>query len=459
MTLSTDKIVGVAVLVGFCFASCGPSVNELVDKLDNSGEKLEMAKQELLIAKEEAIEELLVAFEDRDRTVIRAELAEVLAGLLMRIEDKRVAEALRRHLLSDPDPAVRARISRELGMMKRADFAEEFLVAADDTSGAVREHAFRALNLTKDKLSDSQLEILVAKGRLRQTDENREVRLEAQMIVADKVDVWLQDAHKAALKGALAEAEPLYAVALDYAPPNKKANFMYGRFLHTNGREEEGFAVWRRSGWLLDIPLVVEDPVIDGRLDDAVWERAVRTGPFYTWSSRHNAAQISEQRTDVAVLYTKEALYFGAFCEDAYPESLVVSTSERDQQEEYKQDLVEFMFDIDRDQSTSSKITVNSAGIITDSAVTLPNYRDHDYSWTVEAEAAGYVGDTFWSVEYKLPFGQEGMELEEEIPHPVPGSLWAVDIQRGYRAAVTWSQWTRSYPDMWAQESYGLFLF
>jgi len=158
-------------------------------------------------------------------------------------------------------------------------------------------------------------------------------------------------------------------------------------------------------------------------------------------------------------LYTKEALYFGAFCEDAYPESLVVSTSERDQQEEYKQDLVEFMFDIDRDQSTSSKITVNSAGIITDSAVTLPNYRDHDYSWTVEAEAAGYVGDTFWSVEYKLPFGQEGMELEEEIPHPVPGSLWAVDIQRGYRAAVTWSQWTRSYPDMWAQESYGLFLF
>ena len=198
---------------------------------------------------------------------------------------------------------------------------------------------------------------------------------------------------------------------------------------------------------------------MDGRVDDAVWERAVRAGPFYTWSSQHNAAQLSEQRTDVAVLYTKEALYFGVICEDAYPESLVVSTSERDQQEEPHQDLIEFMFDIDRDQSTSSKITVNSAGVITDAAVKLPNYRDYDYSWTVDSEAAGYVGDTFWSVEYKLLFGQEGTELEEEIPHPISGSLWAVDIQRGYRAAVSWSQWTRSYPDMWAQESYGFFLF
>ena len=456
---ATARRTAILLFAGLWSASCGPSVDELVDELENSGEKLEMAKQELLIAKNDAIPELLDAFEDEGRSAVRVELAEVLAGLFMRLEDKSIAEALRRHILSDPNPAVRARISRELGMLKRVDFADEFMQAASDTSGEVRGEAFRALNQTKHKLSESQLEILIAKAHASQEDESRDVRLEARMIVADKVDEWLREARKSALKGTLAESESLYTVALDYSPTDKKASFMYGRFLHTNGREEEGLEVWRRSGWLLDIPLVAEAPVIDGHLDDAVWEQAVRTGPFYTWSNEHNAAQLSEHPTDVAILYTQEALYFGAFCEEPYPDSITVSTHERDQQEEYLQDLVEFFFDIDRDQKNSCKVTVNSRGIITDSCVTMPNWRDHDHSWSVESEAAGHVGDDFWSVEYRVLFGQEGMQYETEIPYPVPGSLWAIDIQRGYRAGVNWSQWTRTYPDMWPQESYGFFLF
>ena len=104
---ATARRTAILLFIGFWTASCGPSVDELVDELENGGEKLEMAKQELLIAKKDAIPELLDAFEDEGRSAVRVELAEVLAGLFMRLEDKSVAEALRRHILSDPNPAVR----------------------------------------------------------------------------------------------------------------------------------------------------------------------------------------------------------------------------------------------------------------------------------------------------------------------------------------------------------------
>ena len=459
MSTSTASSTGVAFFSLLALASCGPSIDDLIDGLASEGERLDQAKQELLIAKEGAVPALLAAFEDSDRAVSRVELAEVLAGLLMRIDDDRLAAALRSHLRSDPDPEVRARIAAELGMLKRADFIDEFLRATDDDSGIVRAAAFRALNLTKSKHSEAQTAALIAAAQERQSDENRDASLEARIIVAEKVNTWLQEAQGALLKGAFAEAESLYVAALDYAPTDKKANFTYGRFLYDNEREQEGLEVWRRSGWLLDIPLVEQAPEIDGRLDDPIWEQAVRTGPFFTWSTRHNAAQLSEHATDVAVLRTEEALYFGALCEDAHPESLVVSTTTRDGPDEHLQDLVEFFFDIDRDQKVACKVTVNSIGVISDGCITLPNFRDYDYTWSPESEAAAHVGDDFWSVEYKLLFDQTGLQYVPEIPRPTAGELWAIDIQRGYRAAVTWSQWTRSYPHMTSLDSYGFFLF
>ena len=180
----------------------------------------------------------------------------------------------------------------------------------------------------------------------------------------------------------------------------------------------------------------------------------VKSARFAIHNMIHNedriATVLSRHDTQVYVLYTDDALYLGARCADAHPESLIVVSSERDHAEEYLQDLVEFFFDPDFDKKHVAKITINSTGAVNDSV--NPHYgrsQKYDYSWSVDSESAGYVGDDFWSIEYRVEFGQQ-----PQIPQPERGDRWGVDVQRGFRN-TEWSLWTVDEGSM----EYGWFLF
>ena len=220
----------ILLFAGSLLLGCGPSVEELVDGLDAKGEDLEWAKQELLLAKGEAVPVLLRALEDPRHASARPELAEVLVGLMRRVENPSIATALERHMVADTDSRVRARIARELGIYKQAEFASAFMQALQDTSANVRREAITALGLIKAKLDANQRELLIEKARLLTDDDDRDTRLEARMMVADRVDEWLTQANNEQLKGRLAVADSLYRVALTYSPESKKANLQLGRF-------------------------------------------------------------------------------------------------------------------------------------------------------------------------------------------------------------------------------------
>jgi hypothetical protein len=49
--------------------------------------------------------------------------------------------------------------------------------------------------------------------------------------------------------------------------------------------------------------------------------------------------------------------------------------------------------------------------------------------WTADGDISVFVGDDFWSVEYRLPLGSA------EIPVPQPGVLWGFNLVRVYRGA------------------------
>ena len=150
-------------------------------------------------------------------------------------------------------------------------------------------------------------------------------------------------------------------------------------------------------------------------------EDQVATRKHPAQGKEFNVATIpSRHDTKISVLYTDEALYFGAYCADAHPESLVVTGHERDHQEEYLQDLVEFFFDSDFDQENVAKVTINSTGAVTD--VLTPDLKlrnpEWDYSWNLESESAGHVGDDYWSIEYRVEFGHQ-----PQVPIPEKGAL------------------------------------
>ena len=63
------------------------------------------------------------------------------------------------------------------------------------------------------------------------------------------------------------------------------------------------------------------------------------------------------------------------------------------------QDLVEFFFDLDFDEENVAKVTINSTGAVTDAlrADHRSYPKDWDYSWNLESESAGHVGDDYLS--------------------------------------------------------------
>src|SRR5207247_8701440 len=68
--------------------------------------------------------------------------------------------------------------------------------------------------------------------------------------------------------------------------------------------------------------------IVDGILSEAVWHNEFAVTDFKMRDPNEGAAP--SQRTEVRVAYDDAALYVGARCYDAHPESLLVRLSRRD---------------------------------------------------------------------------------------------------------------------------------
>ena len=75
--------------------------------------------------------------------------------------------------------------------------------------------------------------------------------------------------------------------------------------------------------------LRIEEPiVIDGRLDEAVWQRAQPADEFYQQSP--DEGELATRQTEVRFLYDDTTLYVGAMMYDDQPEGLVINELRRD---------------------------------------------------------------------------------------------------------------------------------
>jgi len=417
-------------------AGCGPSIEDSVEKLAGGPEEREEGRQELLLAKDRAVNPLLEAFEDPRLRESRPELAEVLAGLLARVDDPRIEPTLYRHLISDPDSVVRARIAHRVGLYYRESAIESLLEALQDTAGSVRHQALWALRQMEADLSPEQEEALRQNARRLATDEHRGARREAAIRVEAFVDDWLAEAREQELKAQLAAAESLFTRALDYAPASKRANYRFARFRFDNGDEEAGLSLLRQQGMVLDAPLLTAPPVVDGRLDDPVWQAAACVDSFFQYSSEHHAAVPSDVATRICVGYASDALYIGFYGHDAHPDS-IVARSEGTDQELWYEDIVELFIDPGFDHREYVHVGINSRGAVADGWVGYTS-GDRDTRWQAEADVAAQVGQDHWSMEYSLHLGHAG------VPVPRPGDIWGLNFVRVHRG-TEYSQWVRTY--------------
>ena len=137
-------------------------------------------------------------------------------------------------------------------------------------------------------------------------------------------------------------------------------------------------------------------PVLDGRLDEAVWQTAPASDGF-TQKLPDDGKPPSE-RTVVKVLYDDDSLYVGIDCEQRKSE-VIGRLTRRDRQVEA--DQVSIALDTRGDGKSAFEFMVNASGVLVDGL----HFNDTDYSqdWDENWEAKTARTQHGWSAELRIP--------------------------------------------------------
>jgi hypothetical protein len=143
---------------------------------------------------------------------------------------------------------------------------------------------------------------------------------------------------------------------------------------------------------------VTTPPVIDGTLDDAVWQGpALPTGPWASYNPLHGAA--IPQQTHVWIAYDDRFLYVAFKCDDPDAKQIKTSITRRDNI--WSDDWVGLSLDALGTGQVAYHMMVNPSGVQLDMLQTNSGGEDPSPDWVWDS--AGHVNADGYTVEIRLP--------------------------------------------------------
>jgi hypothetical protein len=158
-------------------------------------------------------------------------------------------------------------------------------------------------------------------------------------------------------------------------------------------------------------------PVIDGFMNDDVWERVEWQGDFT--QQRPYDGDPPSQQTAFKILYDDANLYVFIRAYDTEPDKIARIMSRRDY---FSGDMVEINIDSDFDQQTAFSFTAMASGVKGEEAV-CEDGNNWDSSWNPVWYLATSMDDEGWNAEMKIPFSQLRFGNKEE-------HVWGLQVMR-----------------------------
>ena len=189
------------------------------------------------------------------------------------------------------------------------------------------------------------------------------------------------------------------------------------------------------------IRLSPEDEIIvDGRLDEAVWERAVPASDFR--QSDPESGEPATENTEIRIVYSENSLYIGAELFDSNPGGLLANQMVRDGSLD-SDDRFMWTIDPQYDQRSGYFFEVNPAGAMGDAQLVpgtsgrfgTSQNRAWDGIWTTRV----IRHDKGWTVEVEIPFSTINFDPNADA--------WGANFQRTVRRKNEedlWSGWGRN---------------
>jgi hypothetical protein len=169
-------------------------------------------------------------------------------------------------------------------------------------------------------------------------------------------------------------------------------------------------------------------PVIDGKLDDPVWEK-VEWGDDFIQRSPYEGKEPS-QRTTFKILYDDRNIYIAVRAFDKEPERIERRMSRRD---DLEGDSVEIHLDSYFDHRTAFGFMVNAAGVKGDFVISSDgdNWDDTwDPIWYVETD----TDELGWTAEMRIPLSQ--LRFGKKV-----NQIWGLQVERSIFRKEETSQW------------------
>src|SRR5579885_2838287 len=164
------------------------------------------------------------------------------------------------------------------------------------------------------------------------------------------------------------------------------------------------------------VPRFDAPPVIDGKLDDAVWKKAAVFKDFYQTNPGDNVAPTAP--TEAYIGYDSKFLYLGFHCYDD-PSKVRATVAKRDNV--FGEDNVRVYLDTFNDQRRAYVLGWNPLGIQQDGIFT--EGQGTDYSVDIVMESKGTITSDGYEVEVAIPFKSLRYEAGK-------GKLWGLHVWR-----------------------------
>ena len=182
------------------------------------------------------------------------------------------------------------------------------------------------------------------------------------------------------------------------------------------------------------IPKFDKPPVINGKLDEEVWQKAVVLKDFYQIQPGDNVPP--SKPTEVLLGYDPKFLYI-AFKATDEPDKVRATVAKRDNI--FQDDYVGFMLDTFNDKRKAFEIFFNPLGIQGDGIIT--EGRGEDFSVDLLMESKGIIHESGFNIEIAIPFKSLRFEAGK-------GKLWGAHffrrIKRFENELDSWMPFSRS---------------
>ena len=172
---------------------------------------------------------------------------------------------------------------------------------------------------------------------------------------------------------------------------------------------------------------VQHPPKLDGTLDDPLWQSAVPISDFR--QREPHEGEPATEKTEVRVLYTRHAVYFGIHCFDSQPSRIIATELRRDVSQDLD-DHFEILIDSNHDRRGAYVFQVNPLGTQIDGLIVEEQGNgsgsDFDPGWDGVWTSDARITADGWTATVEIPFTTLNFTHSREV-------LWGINFKRFLR--------------------------